>query len=373
MVFGRVDEVHEEYSAKGWLPSKMSLRRGLARGILEVVTFCVHQIFLILADQLRQGIPSESDGEWLDCHAGQVEAPRQEKGKARGKVVFGRSGTSGNAPVSKGRIVRTRPDGEGRVHRYVTLEDGVIVNGQSETTVLVESEDYGASANAVPGQICEIVTAIPGIETVTNREGWLVTEGVDKESDPSLLQRYTMQWKGNDGYSASFYEKLARSVPGVVDVKINAEHPRGQGTVDIVVRGMAGIPTDELLEKVREVIDPEAHQNDDWMVLGPTAVGASLSLVLHLLPGAVWEEIQPEVDTAIRGLFVKPDASSDEVFMFGVGEDMTRYRIEGAIARVTAQVKFVEWVAPSGDISVGDSGLITLTELILNHVMAEAA
>jgi len=373
MVFGRVSEVHDEYIAKGWLPREMNLNKGAVRGILEVVSWCLHQVYLVLADQVRLGIPSESDGAWLDIHADQVEAPRQAMGKAKGTVHFTREASSGNISIAKGRIVRSEPDGTGRVHRFVTTEDAVMPNGQEEVAVPVESEDYGASANVTPGQISLIVTPIPGVDAVTNRSGWLLTEGVDKESDPNLKQRYSLQWKGNDGYSSNAYERWARSVSGVLDVAVNDQHPRGQGTVDIVIRGMAGMPTEELLIKVREAIAPNAHQNDDWMVLAPSPFNVAMSLVLHLKPEAVWEDVRPKVDAAIRNLFAKPDASAEEAYMFGVGEDMTQDRVVGAIMKASSSIKEVEWVAPTSSIAVGKSGLAILTGLTLNHVMAPEA
>ncbi|VVS92754.1 baseplate J/gp47 family protein [Desulfoluna spongiiphila] len=373
MVFGRVSDVHDEYIAKGWLPREMNLNKGVVRGILEVMSWSLHQVYLLLADQVRLGIPGESHGTWLDLHADQVEAPRQAMGKAKGMVLFTREASSGNVSIAKGRIVRTQPDGTGKVHRFVTTEDAVMQNEDNEVAVPVESEDYGASANVTPGQISVIVTPIPGVDAVTNRSGWLLTEGVDTESDTSLKERYRLQWKGNDGYSSNAYKRWATSVPGVLDVAVNDQHPRGQGTVDIVIRGMAGMPTDELLDKVREAIAPNAHQNDDWQVLAPSPVHVAISLVLHLKPEAVWEEIRPTADSAVRTLFAKPDESAEEDYMFGVGEDMTQDRVVGAIMNVSPHIKEVEWLAPTTNITVGQSGLAILTGLTLTHVMEPEA
>jgi len=92
------------------------------------------------------------------------------------------------------------------------------------------------------------------------------------------------------------------------------------------------------------------------------------SLALHLKPEAVWEEIRPKADSAVRTLFAKPDESAQEDYMFGVGEDMTQDRVVGAIMNVSPHIKEVEWLAPTTNITVGQNGLAILTGLTLTHV-----
>ena len=35
-LFARLEEVQEEYQAKGWLPSRLNLNKGVIRGMLEI-------------------------------------------------------------------------------------------------------------------------------------------------------------------------------------------------------------------------------------------------------------------------------------------------------------------------------------------------
>ncbi len=46
------------------------------------------------------------------------------------------------------------------------------------------------------------------------------------------------------------------------------QHPRGQGTVDVIVRGSAGVPTQTVVDAVAAVIEQHRHQNDDVAVGG---------------------------------------------------------------------------------------------------------
>lgn len=104
---------------------------------------------------------------------------------------------------------------------------------------------------------------------MSNPADWLVSEGADEETDASLQRRYALQWQANNGCTKFAYMAWALSVPGVASVSILDRHPRGQGTVDIVVRGADVLPTEALLQKVREAVAPNVPINDDWLVKGP--------------------------------------------------------------------------------------------------------
>lgn len=47
----------------------------------------------------------------------------------------------------------------------------------------------------------------------------------------------------------------AESVSGVLFAQADCQHPRGQGTVDVIVTGTAGEATEGLLDAVREAVD----------------------------------------------------------------------------------------------------------------------
>ena len=181
---------------------------------------------------------------WLDLHSGQVELTRRAATKARGLVWFSRAAQStGNVRIPVGRVVRTKADAKGDVYRYVTLADAVLLAGEERVAVLCEAEEYGAGANAVAGQICELSTHVPGVSGVTNDADWLTSEGADEETDAQLQERYTLAWLEEAGCTSAAYKAWALSVPGVTSAKVLDNHPRGEGTVDLVVLGSAGTPT----------------------------------------------------------------------------------------------------------------------------------
>jgi hypothetical protein len=140
MVFGHVEDVQQEYAAKGWLPAQLNLNKGVVRGLLEVYCWGLYQLYQLLAAVFVQAAPlTATDEEWMAWHAEQVEAPRKQATRAEGVVRFARATASGNLPIPAGRVVRTEPDGAGRIYRYVTTTAGVIADGTNEAAIPVKA------------------------------------------------------------------------------------------------------------------------------------------------------------------------------------------------------------------------------------------
>ncbi|WP_419787205.1 baseplate J/gp47 family protein [Pseudodesulfovibrio sp.] len=373
MVFGHVEDVMEEYAAKGWLPRRLNLNKGVVRGLLEIFCWGLYQLYQLLAAVFVQAAPkTATDEEWMEWHAEQVEAPRKQATKSKGGVRFARVSTSGNVPIPKGKIVRTEPDGAGLIYRYVTTEDAVIQNGMNEVTVPVEAEEYGAASNASAGQITEMVTTIPGVDAISNTADWLTSEGADIETLEKLQERYVLRWMGNNGMTKYAYASWALSVTGTVAVKVLDQHPRGQGTVDVIVKGAAGIPTDALLGKVREAVacgaKPDDVQagppiNDDWQARGPQAVPLAIEGVLTLKPGTHADTALAEAAQRIRALFTDPTTVTG-IDPLQIGEDVPLDRLTAAVMGA-AGVKKVVWASSLADTVVAADALATLESLTL--------
>jgi len=372
-MFDRAASVQEEYAAKGWLPIRLNLNKGIARGLIELWCWGLWQLYQFLALVLKQAFPDSATGLWLDLHCRQVGVTRRLATKAAGVVYFIRTGTAGNLPIPAGRVVRTRPDGSGRIYRYVTTAAAVIPDGSAEVAVAVHAEDYGAAANATAGQICEIVTVIPGVDAVENRAGWITLEGSDEEGDESLRERYRLAWKVLNGCTKYAYEAWAKEVTGVVQVKIRDQHPRGEGTVDVVIIGSAGAPSPALLAAVDANIngtgndDEKRPINDDVLVVGADMVTTAIVAELEVFEGDP-VVIAEQAENRVRALYA-PLPVIAGVAPFGVGGDVTRDRLVWAM--MVPGVKRVNMVF--ADVPVPEYGLASLTALdITGVVVAEA-
>lgn len=370
-IYLRLEAVQDTYAAKGWLPARFNLNKGVVRGLLEVFAWGQFQLYTLMQTVLKQAVPCYATGKWADIHAQSVELSRREATKAVGLVRFFRNPEhTGNVPIRAGRIVRTLPDGVGEVYRYVTTADAVLPSDAEYVEVPVESETYGAAANASAGMLCELVTPVPGVSGVSNVRGWLTSEGADSETDEQLMERYRLRWAANNGCTKYAYMDWALAVPGVVSVSILDQHPRGQGTVDVVVRGSAVIPTDALLERVREAIAPNTPINDDWLVKGPTPVPVTLSGTLEYVTGDP-DLLVATAANRLRALFTDTSAYTD-ITPLQIGQDVTLSLLTYVVMGVDG-VKSVRWTAPIADITVDKSGMAVLESLTLSAVQAEEA
>ncbi len=267
-LFAHIATVQDDYAAKGWLPNRLNLNKGVVRGILEIFCWGIWQLYRLLETVLRQVFPRYATGLWQDVHSEQIGNDRNLSTKARGYVHFIRNpANTGNVRIAAGRIVKTKPDGLGNVYRYISVVDTVLAEGTNSTLVLCEAEEYGALANAGYGQISELVTPIDGVISVFNDADWLLAEGANEETDAAMQRRYALSWEALGGVVVAKYKSVVLSVPGVVDVSIADQHPRGEGTIDIIVKGAAGIPTDKLLTDVAKAIDTEIIINHEKSIL----------------------------------------------------------------------------------------------------------
>lgn len=370
-VFAQVENVQDEYQGKGWLPARLNLNKGVVRGLIEISCWGLWQLYSLLQRLLKQAVPATSTADWLDTHAASVNLSRRPATKARGNARFMRSPSSSlaaNVAIPSRRIVRTPPDGAGQVYRYSTLAPAVLPAGEEYIDVPCESEEYGAAANASAGQICELVTPVEGIAGVTNAAGWLISEGANEETDEQLRERYALAWAANNGCTKHAYKSWALSVPGVTSVSILDRHPRGQGTVDIVVRGADVLPTEALLEKVRAAIAPNVPINDDWLVKGPAPVNCAIAGSLEYTEGDP-EIIRMQAENRIRALFAETSPIA-EVKALSIGQDLTLDLLTHTVMAVPG-VKRVEWTSPAETvIQVPADGVARLESLVLSTTVA---
>ncbi len=375
-LYDRLAVKQEEYAISGWLPTRLNLNKGVVRGLLELWGWGLYQLYQFLLLVLNQAFPDTATGAWLDLHCSAVGVTRKGQTKASGAVVFVRDAAAGNVPIPAGRIVKTLPDGAGRVYRFVTTADAVLPAGATEVTVPAEAEDYGQGANVTAGQISEVATTIDGIDGVENRADWLTSEGADAEGDESLRGRYTLAWKQLNGCTKHAYEAWALEVAGTVSAKILDQHPRGQGTVDVVIRGTAGLPTQTLIDAVTANIlgtgndDEKIPINDDVLVKGPTPVYVAIIAELELTSG-VPAEVLAAAEARERALF-DSTAPVAGITPMEIGQDAPIDLLKWPMMGVSG-VKRITFTSPAGDTEVPADGLAVLQSIELSYTMASEA
>jgi phage-related baseplate assembly protein len=151
----------------------------------------------------------------------------------------------------------------------------------------------------------------------------------------------------------------------VADVKILDQHPRGQGTVDVLIVGSGGIPTNQLLGLVQAKIlgtgngDELVPINDNVEVRGVEPVNVDFAAELELTAGSP-EDIVAAASARARALFPGGGTAAG-VTRLRVGEDTTLDRIKAQC--MVAGVKKIN--SSFTDLSVPENGLAVINSFQL--------
>lgn len=248
-----------------------------------------------------------AEGDWLKIKAADYSKYQKEAKTAKGYVSIYRSEYSNALLVTKGHCFKTEPDAGGKELKFYCCENTVIAAGEPVGKVLVEAEAPGTYYNIAPGRITISMIHLEGMDHVTNEKDWLFEEGAEEENLEDLRDRCLSSW--DELATRTIEEKLrnaARSVPGVLDAWIDAQHPRGQGTVDVIVTGSSGEASPELLRKVGEAIEPLKGNYEDYLVKSSEVVRQAFELVVYLAEDVATDGVDAQAVRLIEKMMALP-------------------------------------------------------------------
>lgn len=244
-----------------------------------------------------------AEGDWLKIKAADYSKQQKEAKAARGYVSIYRSEYNNALQVTKGHCFKTEPDAGGNELKFYCCENTVIDAGEPVGRVLVEAEATGTYYNIAPGRITISMIHLDGVDYVTNEDDWLFEEGAEEEDLEDLRDRCMSSWA--ELATRTIEEKLrnaAKAVPGVLDARIDAQHPRGQGTVDVIVTGAAGEASPELIRKVGEAIEPLKGNYEDYLVKSSEVVRQDFELVIYLAEDAATDGVDAQATKLIEDM-----------------------------------------------------------------------
>jgi uncharacterized phage protein gp47/JayE len=132
--------------------------------------------------------------------------------------------------------------------------DAVLLAGQTEIVILATCGTEGTIGNI--NENTALYPGMVGVDTVEFVE--LMEEGTDREEDEALRERLVEDVQNQEkGGTEKDYEIWAKQVSGVVSAR-SLPLIRGNGTIDVIVTGANGMPTDELVRKVQEHLQSKA-------------------------------------------------------------------------------------------------------------------
>ena len=279
------------------------------------VFYHIIRMFVTLSIELKQLARTilnscfilHAQGDWLEIKAADFSKSLKEAVKVRGYVTVYRAEYDNAVQVTKGHCFKTEPDASGNELKFYAVKDTVIDAGAQTGKVLVEAEEPGTYYNVAPGKITISMIHIDGMDYVTNEKEWLIREGADVEDYEDLRSRCTSSWA--ELATRTIEEKLrnaARSVPGVLDARVDAQHPRGQGTVDIIITSSAGEASPELTAKVEEAVEPLKGQYADYLVRSSEVVVQEINVIIYLAQYASTDGVKEKAQNIITNVMKLP-------------------------------------------------------------------
>lgn len=250
---------------------------------------------------INSSFMKHAEGDWLEIKAADYSKYRKPAVKAAGYITIFRYDCANALQITKGHAFKTLPDISGRELKFYVLENTVLKPGEATGKVLVEAGQVGASYNIEPGKIKVSMIHLEGVDRVANEPGWLYREGAEAETDKSLRERCLSSF--SELATRTIEEKLvnaAKSIPGVLYARVDAQHPRGQGTVDIIITGAAGEASPELIERVDIAIEDLKGNYEDYLVKSSEIVRQNFELVIYITEDTALYGVQEQAEELIE-------------------------------------------------------------------------
>lgn len=319
--------------------------------LTRIVVRCHVELLGLARTMLNNSFVRHATGKWLLLKGQDYSKTLKEAKKTQGYVKITRGNTDGNLSILKGHMFKTEDDANGDALRYYALEDTIISSESASGEVLVEAEKAGTDYNVSEGRITASMVYLEGDTEITNASDWISSEGSDTEEEQSFRNRVLASW--SELSTNTIKDKLQNAVEaieGVLCAYIDDKHPRGQGTVDIIVTGTAGEASRELLEKVQEAVDKLKDSYEDYLAKSAEVVLQDFEFTVYVDSDANTEGVAAQA----KALLEKYMKISGRELNILLHEDIT-YILK---SNITGYKKTV-FVIPNGDLIL-DIGKVIL-------------
>lgn len=308
----------------------------------------------LLRAVLNKMFLTHTSGAWADLKAADYGKKRKKAKKTRGLVTLTRTDDQGEAvKIEKGHVFKTIKDLNGEELRFFTLEASVLQKGARTVDVLVEAETEGSRYNVPQGQITRSLTFLNGVETIANGADWIVQEGSDTEDDAGLINRCLRSWSELAARAIEdTFVNAAEGVAGVLFAQADCDHPRGQGTVDVIVTGAAGEATEGLLAEVRQAVDKIAGPYDNVLVKSSVTIAQDFDVTVTTGDGLTDDEVNDKVEAILAELLAV--RKGRKLY------ELTRSDANLAIRSGYSGATNAEITMPAQDVKLGKDKVITL-------------
>ena len=349
----RRDELTAELKAEGFVVTNFH-SGGIFYTLLMIALRIEREFKMFLRRFLNNAFVTHASGPWLDLKATDYSKKRKKAQKTQGLVTVSRTDAEADAvKIGKGHVFKTKKDINGEELRFFVLEATVLQQGARAVDVLVEAEMEGSRYNVPEGQITRSLTFLNGVDEIGNGLDWITREGSDIEDDDGLRTRTLRSWSELAARPIEdTFINAAEGVPGVLFAQADCQHPRGQGTVDVIVTGTAGEATEGLLDEVRKVVDKIAGPYDNILVKSSIIVPQDIEVTVTTNDVSDDETIEGKVASILTELLA---VRKGRKFY-----ELTRSDINHAIRDGYTASTNVKIIAPAQDVTLDKDKVITL-------------
>lgn len=185
------------------------------------------------------------------------------------------STSSTSYTIEPGQLIGATPDNVTFRNTTGGLLPAGSVSAPASLTLQWQCTLRGSIGNVGRNRLNRLVTPLAGVTLVNDglADPWYTVSGRDEESDASLHTRNRTKWADlaielvEEGY-----ENIARK-GGAAKVYIDAQNPRGAGTVDVYASGESGLLTDLEMAAIQLAYSRRVfHTDSAWPPSATTAV-----------------------------------------------------------------------------------------------------
>jgi len=280
------------------------------RAVLEANASVALWMQWLILQVLQTTRAATSTGPDLDSWMADMTLVRLPAVASVGMVTFSRLTPTATAFLPVGALVRSA-DGS---QTFAVTADSTnsawsaaaggysLAAGLAALTVPVAAQMAGSAGNMQSGAISQMVTAIPGIDAVTNAAP--LQNGLDAESDAAFRSRFQNFIQSRSratplaiGYAVtSIQQGLSYALQENVDTAGNAR----MGNFVVTIDDGSGYPSSSLLATAAAAIEAVRPVGSTFAVQPPVVVTANLSVLLTVPSGTMKPPVIAAVATALQ-------------------------------------------------------------------------
>lgn len=300
--FTEANEIKEELEEAGMSPIYWE-DGGLFKTLIMIFLLIKEELLYLLRHILKNSYLATAEGVWLDLKAQDYSRTRKKPLRTVGKVTLKRNRLNGTIKIPVGYIFKTEMDSSGKEYRFIVEKEQFIQDYESTCDIEVVAEETGEEYNLPENKIVKSVQHIEEITEITNLKNWIIREGSSEEDDEQFRERVQNWWDELAQLpTGAKYRAIAMNVPGVMNCFVDDLHPRGQGTIDIILIGPSGVPSQELIDDVTKEIKKVQGPYDDIQYLKPSTQKVDIAVQVTIAPFREEQTIKAAVEKAIEDL-----------------------------------------------------------------------